>query len=576
VSISSRRQESPKPGRGGKPVDEEAMVGLRFQERTYDNSWIERALRKRDANYSPIVCFETNDPKRLDQLKKFFCDPRWREHSIYVYNPWDGLGQLDKNTLQVKPEMPVETKRFKEETGEQIRDLVGCLNVMDPRLKGGKVILVLYNLSREQEGRPRLFSALKAWALTPSIIAGDSTVMLMGGDVNSILDQETRDLTAVVEVDVSTEQERLDLIHYLANLWDITLGGQEHAVEAAIRGLNLHQAEAALRESYAIRHSFDLEQIKVCKGELVKKTGVLEIEEPREGFGVIGGYEPVKEFISRFMVNVIRNQDRARRFALPLPRGILFFGPPGTGKTLFAKSLAKTIEYPFINLKTESIYSPWLGQSGQQMKTAIQMAEQMSPAIVFIDEIDRFGKRGETRDSAGEETKRVFSQILEWLGDDKRKAIIVGTTNTPDALDEAFIRTGRFDYKIPLLYPDHAARLDILRLHLGVADSKGNPSPKPKPPLELPDQDFLRFLGSEIVPRTEQYTGAELEELVKRAKRSAFGRGADAVGPEDFKKTLVSFRVDPEARQRQRVKFEGFAKQFTDDETFLTDLGIAR
>jgi ATP-dependent 26S proteasome regulatory subunit len=86
------------------------------------------------------------------------------------------------------------------------------------------------------------------------------------------------------------------------------------------------------------------------------------------------------------------------------------------------------------------------------MKTAIKTAEEMSPAIVFVDEIDRFGKRTATTDSADEETRRVFSQLLEWLGDQNRKAIIVGTTNRPTDLDEAFIRTGRFDYKIPILY----------------------------------------------------------------------------------------------------------------------------
>ncbi|NIW14196.1 MAG: AAA family ATPase, partial [Candidatus Thorarchaeota archaeon] len=110
-----------------------------------------------------------------------------------------------------------------------------------------------------------------------------------------------------------------------------------------------------------LKGCFDLEQIKISKGELAKKTGILEIEDLKEGFDAIGGYDEVKEFINQKIIQVIYNPERAVEFAIPLPRGILLFGPPGTGKTLFAKTLAKTIELPFINLKTENIYSSLLG-----------------------------------------------------------------------------------------------------------------------------------------------------------------------------------------------------------------------
>ena len=117
------------------------------------------------------------------------------------------------------------------------------------------------------------------------------------------------------------------------------------------------------------------------------------------------------------MINVLRRPEKARYFGLGLPKGLLFFGPPGTGKSLFANALASEVQLPFINLVTENIYSKWLGESGQNMKNAITLAEKMSPAIVFVDEIDRFGKRaGASAGSAEEETQRVFSQFLEWLG----------------------------------------------------------------------------------------------------------------------------------------------------------------
>lgn len=546
----------------------------------YDDEWIVQGLLKREHNYSTVICFETGDPRRLRQLLEFFRsskakDKGYGEDTVYVYDPWNGLGQLDKSTGEVNPDIPKDGRRLQEETGERIRDLGACLNVMDLRLRKGRTALILYWLTKDQEEetRPRLLSALKAWATDKAIVSGGSLVLLLAASSSDVLDEATRDLVASIEVEASKESERKELIRYLAGLFGIALTEEGRGtVEGAIRGINLHQAEALLRESYFLTRGFDLEQIKKLKSELVKKTGVLEVEEPKEGFEAIGGYDVVKEFIAQKIIKVIHNPERAREWALATPRGILLFGPPGTGKTLFAKSLAKEIAYPFINFKTENIYGSLLGESGRRVKTVIRTAEQMSPAIIFIDEIDRFGKRTATTDSAGEETRRVFSQLLEWLGDQNRKAIIVGTTNRPDDLDEAFIRTGRFDYKIPLLYPDEEARLDILRIHLGLPAPDGRPSPKTKPPLAVSDKESLTFLREAIVPYTKNYTGAELEELVNRSKRCAFERGPAPVGPDDFTKSLRTFRIDPDGRGKQREQFEDLAKKFTDDETFLEHL----
>ncbi|MFH1881838.1 MAG: ATP-binding protein [Planctomycetota bacterium] len=528
-----------------------------------------------------VMCFETGDPVRLEQIRTFFCDPslskEYSDHSIYIYDPWNGLGLLDKRSNRINPSVIEQEsgvgRKFQEETGNRIQDLARCLNVIDDKLRNTKTIFILHGLSQDQEGKPRFLSALKAWAISGELIQYHSIVILFGSGLSGLLDSETKDLIATVEVKLGSDSEYERLIAYLANIFSISLANEEMGIlKGAVRGLNLHQAEAILRESYALKARFDLEQIKVSKGDLVKRTGVLEIEEPKGGFESIGGYRAVKEFIQRKIIDVIHAPERAKQFAVPLPRGILLFGPPGTGKTLFAKALTKAIQIPFIRLKTEDIYQKYLGESGQQMRSAIRTAEQMSPAIVFIDEIDRFGRRAATSDSAGEETRRVFSQLLEWLGDDSRKAIIVGTTNRPQDLDEAFIRTGRFDYKIPILYPDAEARLEILRIHLGLPDLKGNPSPKSKPPLALSDREFLSFLQKEIVPRTSNYTGAELEELVTRAKRTAFERNAIAVEGEDFLKGLSSFRLDPLSRSEQQKQFEELTMKFTDDETFLKGL----
>jgi AAA+ superfamily predicted ATPase len=542
----------------------------------YGDEWINRGLRKHQANFSMVICFDSEDPDRLEQLKNFFsskCPQQYKEHVIYIYNPWDGIGEFDKTTKKLIPINSDENSRYEKEleNSMQARELGLCLNKMEPELKRNKTILIMNNMSVDTmtiAEKSSFLSAVKTWSISTDLIQNRSLVILFGSSFLNIADEQTKNLIPSIQVEIGNDLEYKELINYLTKIYGISLDTEEFSViTGAIRGLNLHQAEALLRETYTFKGRFDLEQIKISKGELVKKTGILETEEPKEGFEVIGGYQPVKDFIEEKIIKVIHHPERAKKFAIPLPRGILFFGPPGTGKTLFAKALAKTIKLPFINFRTENIYSMWLGESGQRMKNAIRIAEQMSPAIVFIDEIDRFGIRTGAADSAGEETRRVFSQVLEWLGNENRKAIIIGTTNKPDDIDEAFLRTGRFDYKIPILYPDIEASLKILCIHLGIMGS-----PKPKPPLDLPEDEFIKFLKDEIIPKTTYYTGAELEELVNRTKRNAFEKGAEALKTEDFKNAIHSFRSNPEAREKQRSYFIELAKKYTDDETFIKDL----
>ena len=547
---------------------------------SYENGWIERGLSKHGSNYSMVICFETGDPARFEQLKNFFCysPPKdYETHKIYVYDSWNGLGTLNKSG-DVIPYASGAGGRFREEIGGgKLRDLRQVLNIMDAKLKNENTLFIIYGLPKEIEGKTHLISALRSWANSPELILKRSLVILLGMAFSTTLDEETRELIAIIDVPIGKESEYEKLIDYLANMYGLKLSDDERGVlKSALKGLNLHQAEAILRESYASKGCFDLEQIKISKGEIVKKTGILEIEEPKEDFDAIGGYEEVKNFINRKIIDIIYEKKSAEEYAVPLPRGILLFGPPGTGKTLFARALAKRVKLPFINFKTENIYSPWLGESGQRMKTAINIAEHMSPAIVFIDEIDRFGKRTATTDSAGEETRRVFSQLLEWLGNPDRKAIIVGTTNRPQDLDDAFLRTGRLDYKIPIFYPDADARLDILRIHLGLPDITGRKSPKKTPKLALSEVEFLNFLENEIVPKTEDYTGAELEELVTRAKRHArenrHNRKVQGVSKEDFYYALQSFRIDQEERAKQKREYEELVRKYTDEKEFLKAL----
>ncbi|MEW6082740.1 MAG: ATP-binding protein [Bacillota bacterium] len=539
-----------------------------------ETGWIREALLKRKSLYSPVICFETSDPKRIYQLKCYLLENEETRaaENVLLYDQWDGLSRLLPS-----PSGPVAepyrkrvggsplTARAMGREGVELAQLRAVLKEVDPYLKSSRSLFIIQNLSESREWETGLQSALRAWAIDPSIIARGSSIVLLTAATDRLLDDFTRELVITKEVDPSSDRERASIISELSRELDIPLDGLMGELVVATAGLNLHQMESILLESYHRWQRFDLRAVKALKSDLVQSSGVLEARDPVYGFSDIGGYQSIKDFVRKFIINVMKNSDRAKRFGLSLPKGILFFGPPGNGKSLFASALATEIQLPFINLVTENIYSKWLGESGQRMKNAIRMAEKMSPAVVFVDEIDRFGQRSAVAGgSAAEETRRVFSQFLEWLGNPERGAMIVGTTNVPGHLDEAFLRTGRLDYKIPFLYPGERARLEVLLVHLGVT-----PGTRPRAPLGEPEEEVRDFLSREIVPRTKNFSCAELEELVTRGKRVAFDRGAENLAREDFITAARSFRVDHRHREGVIRTCLEQARHYTDDQSFL-------
>jgi len=547
-----------------------------------DHGWIEQGFLKRKSNYSPVIVYETTDPKRLFQLKSFILSRTGMSGFEYrfVYDHWQGLGRLSGT-----PEIPLfepykkdlgdsalarRIARHRGEAPAELAHLKASLKEVDGYLKKWKTFFLLQNVSENREWETGLQSALRSWAIDNEIMAHESTILVQTSDASSILDEFTRELAVIIPVDPSSEAERRHVISKAATELEAPLSSSAVSeLVLATAGLNLHQLESTLLESYYSNREFDVATIKRLKSDLVKQSGVLEVKDPEYGFQDIGGYNVIKDFIKKYVINVLSRADDARRFALPLPKGILLFGPPGTGKSLFANALATEIKLPFINLITENIYSKWFGESGQRMRNAISMAEKMSPAIVFVDEIDRFGRRTQGYgDSAGSEERRVFSQFLEWLGRPDRQAIVVGTTNVPEHLDQAFLRTGRFDYKIPFLYPGREARIDVLLVHLGLKPG----SSKPRAPLDIPPHIVPDFLREEVVPLTRNFSGAELEELVTRSKRVAFDRGAQGLDKEDFIAAARTFRVNHTEREITVERYIEQAKRFTDDQVFLDSL----
>lgn len=510
---------------------------------------------------SAVITVQTADFQRERQLEAYLVALFGQQ--VFRFHPWKGLEHYDSNPQNfVGVTAPVDSN-YGAGLQNELKDLQGALRFMDTELKRERTALILSGLDQPEGNSVKNLDALNAvrsWAQDGGILAKKSVVCWITSRPTLAMDEVTLEMSVLARPELASDSDRKEIIVKFARKSGLRLSEQEvNALTLATAGLTLHQTEVVIYKAYRTakanrREGIDLETVKKFKADFIRRSDILEIEDPSINFADVGGYQGVKLMVQRNLVRALQHRERADRAALPLPRGILIYGPPGTGKTLFAKALARETNLPFINLKTENLFSKYLGESGQRVRDAIHMVEQASPAIVFVDEIDRFGNRKSGNgDSASQETSRVFAQMLEWLGDANRKSIIVGTTNVPEDLDPAFLRPGRFSYVIPFLYPNLEARRQILEMHLGLTGSRRKP---------VMEEASVRAVIPEIAAQTEFYAGADLEELVIRAKQNFFDDSVEAMSAKHLQAAHKDYRINTDDRRGLAVRYKSLGTTF--------------
>jgi len=260
----------------------------------------------------------------------------------------------------------------------------------------------------------------------------------------------------------------------------------------------------------------------------------IHVEVAQTGWDDVGGLEDVKDKLREGIELPLRQPEAFHRFGIRPPRGLLLFGPPGTGKTLLGRAVAGAAEANFILARSSSLLSRWYGESERQVSRIFARARRVAPAIIFIDEIDALAPRRTELTGEPAVTERVVNTLLaEMDGIEAGEGVVViGATNRPLRLDPALLRPGRFDELLFVPLPDHDARLHILRVH-----TRAMPLGR--------DVDL-----EDIADRTDGFTGADLEDLVRRAGIAALRESAESgrIDPRFLERALSETRasVTPE------------------------------
>ncbi|WP_460025703.1 CDC48 family AAA ATPase [Infirmifilum sp. SLHALR2] len=254
----------------------------------------------------------------------------------------------------------------------------------------------------------------------------------------------------------------------------------------------------------------------------------IEVEVPNVRWDDIGGLEDVKQQLREAVEWPLKYPESFERLGIDPPKGILLYGPPGTGKTLLAKAVATESEANFVSIKGPEIFSKWVGESERAIREIFRKARQAAPCVIFIDEIDALAPmRGLVSSDSGV-TERVVSQLLTEMDGLERLegVVVIAATNRPDIIDPALLRPGRFDRLVYVPPPDEKARLEIFKVHTR------------RMPL-AEDVDL-----AELAKRTEGYTGADIEVLVREAGLIALRENinTDKVHMRHFEEALKKVR----------------------------------
>ena len=330
------------------------------------------------------------------------------------------------------------------------------------------------------------------------------TIIIISSDLN--IPKELQDLTTALEFQLPSESEIKDELKRLIMSLNINIENEllENLIQAC-QGLSLERIRRVLSKIIATYKTIDNKSINVLlseKKQIIQQTEILEYYSVNEKMTNLGGLNNLKDWLKK---RKSAFSAQASNYGLPTPRGLLLIGLQGTGKSLTAKAIANDWQLPLLKLDVGKLFGGIIGESEFRLRQMINVAEMISPCILWIDEIDKAFTNTESKSDSGT-SNRVLATFISWLSEKTKPVFVISTANNIDLLPLEIIRKGRFDEVFFLDLPKKEERKEIFKIHVQ----------------EFRPNNWKTFEYNKLAQLSESFSGAEIRQSIIESMYNAF------------------------------------------------------
>jgi SpoVK/Ycf46/Vps4 family AAA+-type ATPase len=430
----------------------------------------------------PIIYINTIEEDRVEYIIRKYIKTSLNR-SIYSWDFIDGYTNNPNN------------EGFAKRNPVQALELVERLTAQTPALfllKDFNRFLTDVSISRKLKNISRVLK------LQPK------TIIIIGSELN--IPKELYDLITILQFQLPAQNEINYELKRLIESLNIKIDPQVlESLTRACQGLSLERIRRVLSKIIATYKTIDENSINLLlneKKQIISQTEILEYWSANETISKIGGVDNLKNWLKKRKTSF---SIQASNYGLPTPRGLLLVGIQGTGKSLTAKAVATEWQLPLLKLDVGKLFGGIVGESESRLRQMIEVAETISPCILWIDEIDKaFSNNSSTGDSGT--SNRVLATFISWLSEKTKPVFVVATANNVDLLPLEIIRKGRFDEIFFLDLPQKQEREQIFKIHIQ----------------EFRPNSWELFDYSKLAQLSEAFSGAEIRQSIIEAMYHAF------------------------------------------------------
>ncbi len=357
-----------------------------------------------------------------------------------------------------------------------------------PYLRDVRSVRILRDLASKLREKTQTLILVSPSLYLPNELEKDITVIEFPlpevKEINEQLDQILEAVSENPNINTELSKEKRELI-----------------VHSAL-GLTLEEIQSSFARSFVEKKCLDISVVLEEKKQIVRKSGLLEYYPATEDLSSVGGLDLLKDWLLKRKASF---SEEARKFGIPIPKGLLMLGVQGCGKSLVARTIASHWNLPMLKLDVGRIFGSLVGQSEENIRRAIRIAESVAPCILWADEFEKgfAGMSGGVSDSGT--TARVFATFLTWMQEKTKPVFLVATANDVSALPPEILRKGRFDEIFFIDLPTLKERMEIFKIHL-----------------QKRARDPSKFKIHDLAKTSSGFNGAEIEQSIIGGLHSAF------------------------------------------------------